>query len=71
MSAMDGLQYRWLMDDQSDLLEEWLAFSQTLFPDAVWGHLLDPSCYEESDGCLKDLALSSTTDVSGSASETK
>lgn len=69
MSAMDGLQYRWLMDDQSDLLEEWLAFSQTLFPDAVWGHLLDPSCYEESDGCLKSLALSSISDDSDSEND--
>ncbi len=57
MSAMDGLQYRWLMDDRSDLLEEWLAFSETLFPKEVWGHLLDPSCYRESDGCLKRYCL--------------
>ncbi len=57
MSAMDGLQYRWLMDDQSDLLEEWLAFSRTLFPQEVWGHLLDPTCYEESDGCLRRFGL--------------
>lgn len=57
MSAMDGLQYRWLMDDKSDLLEEWLAFSDILFPDETWGHLLDPTCYQESDGCLRRYGL--------------
>lgn len=52
MSAMDGLQYRWLMDSNSDLLEEWLAFSEELFPESLWGELLDPSLYHDENGCL-------------------
>lgn len=43
MSAMDGLQYQWLADDAADMLTEWLAFSDELFPEQVWKGFRDPT----------------------------
>jgi AcrR family transcriptional regulator len=48
MSAMDGLQLRWLADSSADMTEEWLAFSEELFPDATWNGFTDPSEYDPS-----------------------
>ena len=42
-SAIDGLQSRWLADDSLDLLEEWMHFSDVIFPANVWGGISDPS----------------------------
>lgn len=52
MSAMDGLQYRWLAGEINDLTGAWLDFSEELFPPAIWGNYLDPSQYDEEQGCL-------------------
>ncbi len=57
MSAMDGLQIRWITGDVSDLTREWVDSSHYLFPAAEWKHLLDPSLYEPSDGCLLKYTL--------------
>jgi AcrR family transcriptional regulator len=52
MSAMDGIQYRWLSGEISDLVGAWLDFSEELFPPAIWGNYLDPSQYDTEQGCL-------------------
>jgi AcrR family transcriptional regulator len=57
MSAMDGLQIRWITGDVSDLTREWVDSSRYLFPVSQWGHYLDPSQYQESDGCLLSHVL--------------
>ncbi|MBT1161967.1 TetR/AcrR family transcriptional regulator [Bifidobacterium sp. SO1] len=58
MSAMDGLQYRWLADHSVNLLEEWLAFSDEIFPDATWHGFRDPSEYDPASGqCLMPFTL--------------
>lgn len=60
MSAMDGLQYRWLADDSFNMLEEWLHFSDELFPAREWEGLRAPDEYDAgSDGCLLPLTLHS------------
>ena len=48
-SAIDGLQQRWLADDSLDLLEEWLHFSDIVFPAHTWQGLYDPSEHDPSD----------------------
>lgn len=57
MSAMDGLQYRWLGDKSFNLLEEWLHCSDELFPDELWSGLRDPSEQVDNDACLLPLTL--------------
>ncbi|NMM94934.1 TetR/AcrR family transcriptional regulator [Bifidobacterium oedipodis] len=58
MSAMDGLQYRWLADHSFNLLEEWAHFSDEMFPASDWAGFLDPSEYDASSGkCLEPLTL--------------
>lgn len=57
MSAMDGLQYRWFAGEIDNLGEEWLHFSDNLFPQKEWNHLLDPTLYTPEDGCLSHLGL--------------
>lgn len=58
MSSMDGLQYRWLADHSFDLLEEWLHFSEELFPEQTWAGCRDPEEYDpERDGCLLGRTL--------------
>ena len=58
MSAMDGLQLRWLADSSADLVEEWLSCSQELFPEEEWRGYCDPAEYEPaSGGCLKPAIL--------------
>jgi AcrR family transcriptional regulator len=53
MSAMDGLQLRWLSDGRVDMLQEWFNFSEELFGDEKWKGFLDPSEYSpESQECL-------------------
>ncbi|OZG61753.1 TetR family transcriptional regulator [Bifidobacterium lemurum] len=60
MSAMDGLQYHWLADDSLDLLEEWLHFSDELFPAHTWEGMLGPSEYDpQSQRCLHPFTLQS------------
>lgn len=52
-SAIDGLQQRWLADDSLDLLEEWMHFSDVIFPAHTWAGLCDPSDYDPEDArCL-------------------
>ncbi len=61
MSAMDGLQYRWLCDDSLNLLEEWMNISDIIFPPSVWGGFTDPSERENAitpGECLLPLTLS-------------
>ena len=63
MSAMDGLQYRWLADHSVNLLEEWLAFSDEIFPEDVWRGFQDPSEYDPDGGrCLMPLTLQARED---------
>ena len=58
MSAMDGLQYRWLADHSVNLLEEWLAFCDEMFPESQWVGFRDPSEYDPTvTPCLKPLTL--------------
>lgn len=58
MSAMDGLQYRWLANRSSNLLEEWMRFSDELFPPERWTGYTDPSEYDpDVDGCLLPRTL--------------
>jgi AcrR family transcriptional regulator len=53
MSAMDGLQLRWLSDGRMDMLQEWFNFSETLFGDEKWKGFLDPTEYsQKSQQCL-------------------
>ena len=59
MSAMDGLQYRWLGDDSMNLLEQWMSFSDFIFPPSEWAGFTDPSEYDPApDRCLLPLTLS-------------
>ena len=59
MSAMDGLQYRWLGDDSMNLLEQWISISDIIFPPSEWAGYTDPSEYESaSAGCLLPKTLS-------------
>ena len=59
MSAMDGLQYRWLGDDSMNLLEQWISISDIIFPPSEWAGYTDPSEYESSSaGCLLPKTLS-------------
>ena len=52
-SAIDGLQARWLGDASIDLLEEWVRFSDVIFPRATWEGYADPSEIAVGDGrCL-------------------
>lgn len=65
MSAMDGLQLRWLADSSADLTEEWLAFSDELFPADAWKGFLDPKEYDpDSDECLQPYGLHSARELS-------
>lgn len=58
MSAMDGLQYHWLADSSVNLLEEWMRFSDMIFPADEWTGFTDPSEYDpESGTCLLPLTL--------------
>lgn len=43
MSAMDGLQYRWLADSSTNLLQAWIECSDIIFPESTWKGLRDPS----------------------------
>lgn len=53
MSAMDGLQLRWLADSSADLVEEWFAFCEVLFPEDLWEGFADPEEYDPaSQRCL-------------------
>ena len=59
MSAMDGLQYRWLGDDSMNLLEEWMSISDIIFPPSEWAGFTDPSEYGPApDRCLLPFTLS-------------
>ena len=59
MSAMDGLQYRWLGDDSLNLLEEWISTSDIIFPPSEWAGYTDPSEYDPApDRCLLPMTLS-------------
>lgn len=59
MSAMDGLQYRWLGDDSMNLLEEWIAISDIIFPTGEWAGYTDPSEYDgKKPTCLLPMTLS-------------
>lgn len=59
MSAMDGLQYRWLGDDSMNLLEEWMSISDIIFPPSEWAGFTDPSEYDPApDRCLLPFTLS-------------
>ena len=59
MSAMDGLQYRWLGDDSLNLLEEWISISDIIFPPSEWAGYTDPSEYDPApDHCLLPMTLS-------------
>ena len=59
MSAMDGLQYRWLGDDSMNLLEEWISISDIIFPPSEWAGYTDPSEYDPApDRCLPPMTLS-------------
>ncbi len=59
MSAMDGLQYRWLGDDSMNLLEEWMSISDIIFPPSEWAGFTDPSEYDPTpDRCLLPFTLS-------------
>ncbi|NEG70519.1 TetR/AcrR family transcriptional regulator [Bifidobacterium choloepi] len=42
-SAADGLQSRWLADDGINPVEEWLNFSDLIFPEDTWAGFRDPS----------------------------
>lgn len=42
MSAMDGLQYRWLGDNSMNLLEQWMSISDIIFPDSECRGFRDP-----------------------------
>lgn len=58
MSAMDGLQYRWLADHSVNLLEEWIAFSDEIFPEPVWRGFRDPAEYDAAAmPCLTPFTL--------------
>lgn len=58
MSAMDGLQLRWLADSSADLTEEWLAFSEVLFPSTLWKGFADPEEYDPAaQPCLVEYGL--------------
>lgn len=60
MSAMDGLQYRWLGDDSMNLLEQWISLSDIIFPGNEWKDFLDPSEHDpkQETECLLPLTLS-------------
>lgn len=61
MSAMDGLQLRWLADSSANLVEEWFAYSEELFPENVWEGFSDPSEYGSKDAaCLLPKGLQSS-----------
>lgn len=57
MSAMDGLQYRWLADSSISLLDEWARFSDLIFPESEWKGCLDPSEFSPDQGCLDSTSL--------------
>lgn len=62
MSAMDGLQYHWLADSSMNLLEEWMQFSDEIFPASTWAGRTDPSEYDPTTGgCLLPLTLRGAT----------
>ncbi|WP_235607299.1 TetR/AcrR family transcriptional regulator [Bifidobacterium italicum] len=57
-SAMDGLQQRWLADESIDLLEEWVRFSDVIFPRTTWEGCYDPSELDAGDTrCLLPYTL--------------
>ncbi|MEE1295759.1 MAG: helix-turn-helix domain-containing protein [Bifidobacterium sp.] len=57
-SAMDGLQTRWLADDSINLLDEWVHFSETIFPQSVWAGYTDPAEHDDADArCLMPYTL--------------
>ena len=59
MSAMDGLQYRWLGDNSMNLLEQWMSISDIIFPDSEWRGFRDPSEHDpKNESCLLPLTLS-------------
>ena len=58
VSAMDGLQYRWLADGSADLVVEWLAFSDELFSPEKWHGFMDPKDIDpDSEECLASFSL--------------
>lgn len=58
MAAMDGLQYHWLADSSVNMLEEWMRFSDEIFPEHVWAGYTDPSEYSPDSGaCLLPFTL--------------
>lgn len=58
MAAMDGLQYQWLADGSMNLLEEWMHFSDQIFPEQEWTGFTDPSEYSTENGkCLLPFTL--------------
>ena len=59
MSAMDGLQYRWLGDNSMNLLEQWMSISDIIFPDSEWQASATPrSTNPKNESCLLPLTLS-------------
>ena len=60
MSAMDGLQYRWLGDDSMNLLEQWMSLSDIIFLESEWKGFLDPSEHDpkQETDCMLPLTLS-------------
>ena len=59
MSAMDGLQYRWLGDNSMNLLEQWMSISDIIFPDSEWQGFRDSSEHDpKNESCLLPLTLS-------------
>lgn len=71
MSAMDGLQYRWLADHSFNLLEEWIAFSDELFPERNWRGFRDPSeradAHDSGAPCLQPLTLAARQEAAWAA----
>lgn len=58
MAAMDGLQYHWLADRSVNLPEEWIRFSDQIFPENEWAGFTDPSEYDPGSGrCLLPFTL--------------
>ncbi len=58
-SAMDGIENRWLADDSINPIEEWINFSQIIFPEHEWTGFRDPTEREGDDSaCLFNLTLS-------------
>lgn len=58
MSAINGLQTMWLADDSIDLVDEWVHFSEVIFPASMWTGFMDPSEHDPTDTrCLMPYTL--------------